>query len=72
MPRVYDSSNDPIDYCRRHFPKTEEKALELHNNAGDGPDGRGNCFSYESDHPPYEDCDYKCYNCGRLLTEADN
>jgi hypothetical protein len=74
MPRIYDSTSDPIDYCRRcfdrHFP-TEAKAFAEHGDKGDGPDGRGNCFGYDSDHPPYEHEDY-CAKCKRPLTADDN
>jgi hypothetical protein len=23
MPRIYDSANDPLDFCLRHFPSEE-------------------------------------------------
>jgi hypothetical protein len=69
--RIYTSESDPIDFCRDCFP-SEEDAIELYGNLGDGPDGRGNCFSYDEGHPPYEETDYKCETCKCLLTEADN
>lgn len=71
MPRIYTSANDPIDFCRRCFPK-EAKANSLYGNVGDGPDKRGNCFDYDADHPNYEETDYKCNSCRKLLTEKDN
>ena len=74
MPRIYSSASDPIDFCRAHFPKTEAAALKFAK-MGDGPDGRGNCFSYDDDHPPYEDDDsgmYRCHTCRKKLTEVDN
>lgn len=72
MPRIYDSTSSPIDYCRKCFPKTEEEALELHGNQGDGPDGRGNCFGWDEDHPDYDGEDYTCEKCRRRLTSRDN
>lgn len=71
MPRVYTSANDPIDFCVKHFPATDD-AKERFGNVGDGPDGRGNCFDYDADHPDYDGEDYKCHDCGKPLTGADN
>jgi len=56
MPRIYTSSNSPLDFCVRCFPKNEAKAELTYGRMGVGPDGRGNCFSYEADHPDYS-CD---------------
>lgn len=50
MPRIYTSASDPIDFCQACFP-TEEEALRMYGNVGDGPDDRGNCFSYNEEHP---------------------
>lgn len=72
MPRIYTSTSDPLDFCQRCFPKSEDKAFLRYGDIGDGPDGRGNCFSYDDDHPPYEDEDYRCVTCNRLLREKDN
>ena len=71
MPRIYTSTNDPLDFCQVHFPN-EKNAEKRFGNVGSGPDGRGNCFSYDAEHPPYEDTDYKCESCGRQLNENDN
>ncbi len=73
MPRIYDSTSGPIDYCNVHFPKTEELAYKLHGNVGDGPDGRGNCFGYDCPHPDYEDDPdmYQCAACGKVLTSRN-
>ncbi len=72
MPRVYDSTSGPIDFCKRHFPTERQAELEF-GDVGDGPDGRGNCFGYDCDHPDYEDDPdmYKCYVCERVLTARD-
>ena len=68
--RIYTSCSDPIDFCKRCAPD-EDEASERYGNLGDGPDGRGNCFGYDEDHPPYSDCDYRCEECGETLTDED-
>lgn len=68
MPRVYTSANDPLDFCDECFPN-ERRATERFGNVGDGPDGRGNCFEYEADHPPYDHDGYKCCECGKELAD---
>ena len=72
MPRIYTSRNDPIDFCQRHFPRTEDAAREEFGDVGDGPDGRGNCFEYDACHPDYDGNGYHCYECRRELTEVDD
>lgn len=76
MPRIYTSTSDPVDFCRRHFPLSEEHAFEKYGHLGDGPDGRGNCFGYDEDHPDYEAdrfaFPYRCAVCQRVLRDADN
>ena len=69
--RIYDSSNAPVDFCRHCFP-TMTEAKERFGNVGDGPDERGNCFDYDSDHPPYSDTEYLCFDCEMPLTDKDN
>lgn len=74
MPRIYDSASDPIDFCKRHFPGLA-LATERYGNVaktGNGPDGRGNCFDHNAEHPPYEGEDYKCETCRCTLTEKDD
>lgn len=71
MPRIYDSTSSPLDFCKECFP-TADDAEERFGAVGDGPDGRGNCYDYNSDHPPYQFEDYVCYDCGRSLTKRDN
>lgn len=71
MPRIYTSTSDPLDFCKRCFPN-EVSAKKKYGNIGDGPDGRGNCFSHDDEHPPYEDLDYDCETCGKRLTVKDN
>ncbi len=70
MPRIYTSCNDPIDFCQRHFPSLEN-AKKKYNNLGDGPDGRGNCFDYNAEHPDYSNDNYTCETCGKKLKERD-
>jgi hypothetical protein len=74
MPRIYDSASDPMDFCKWCFPE-EAEAEELYGDVtltGEGPDGRGNCFGWEAEHPPYSDTDYTCDTCGKTLTDEDN
>lgn len=74
MPRIYTSANDPLDFCIRHFP-TEEAAEKKYGNVtktGEGPDGRGNCFGWDAEHPPYEGTDYVCHLCKKRLHEVDD
>ena len=67
--RIYASDNDPIDFCKGCFP-SEEEAIEEYGNIGNGPDDRGNCFDYDSYHPPY-DAEYCCAGCGKTLGGRD-
>jgi hypothetical protein len=73
VPRIYTSASDPIDFCKRDFPQSEAAARRRFGNVGDGPDGRGNCFSYDDEHPDYTDDPkmYRCYTCKKPLTEND-
>lgn len=71
MPRVYTSANDPVDFCKRHFPN-EAMALKRYGNKGEGPDGRGNCFAHGAEHPDYDYETYDCVTCGCRLTGRDN
>ena len=73
MPRVYDSANEPIDYCRYCFHWIERVAEELHKFPvlSTANDGRGCCFSVGCEHPPYDEWDYKCAKCGDTLGESD-
>lgn len=72
MPRIYTSQSDPLDFCKSCFPKVESKAFAVYGSLGDGPDGRGNCFSYDDEHPPYEDEGCLCEVCSKVLTNRDN
>lgn len=72
MPRIYTSESYPVDYCRKCFPRTEATAFAIHGHDGDGPDGRGNCFAYNCEHPDYEgDILYYCSQCGKNLGARD-
>jgi len=71
MPRIYTSANDPLDFCTRHFPG-ERLARARYGSVGDGPDGRGNCFEYNAEHPDYSDTDYRCETCTCTLSDSDN
>lgn len=74
MPRIFDSGNSAHDFCRKCFP-TEGVALTQYSDeriTGVGPDDRGNCFGYDTEHPPFEYEEYDCYACGKRLTGKDN
>ena len=74
MPRIYDSASNPLDFCKRCFPKSEKTALKYADEKkyGPGPDDRGNCFGYDAEHPDYDDTDYRCETCNRQLSSKDN
>lgn len=72
MPRIYTSVSDPLDFCRRCFPKTEATAETKYGHNGDGPDGRGNCFGYDAEHPDYDGEGYHCTICRKVLGKQDN
>jgi len=71
MPRVFDSANNPIDFCLKHMPP-EEVAKRRYGNVGNGPDGRGNCFGHDCEHPDYGGDNYRCHSCKKVLTSEDN
>jgi len=71
MPRIYTSASNPIDFCSRHFPN-QLNALKKYGNVGDGPDGRGNCFGYDAEHPPYDGEGYRCHTCNCVLSDAQD
>lgn len=75
MPRIYDRASSPIDLCRSCFKKkypTEEQARKEFGGGEDGPDGRGDCFSYNEEHPDYQGEGYECWECRKTLTDFDN
>jgi hypothetical protein len=67
--RIYTSASDPLDFCSRHTPG-EVLAKKRYGNLGDGPDGRGNCFAYDVEHPDY-DGEQRCATCRCKLSERD-
>lgn len=71
MPRVIASNSDCYDFCHICMPTVEEAVAE-YGDIGYGPDGRGNCFGYNEDHPPYQETDYTCTKCGDALKTIDN
>jgi len=74
MPRIYNSASEPTDFCRRHMPPERRAELYFGNirRWGEGPDGRGNCYSYDAEHPPYDGEDYRCNTCKKTLTSEDD
>lgn len=74
MPRICKSDNEPVDVCLSCWYNGDgcyARAKELFGNIGDGPDGRGNCFERDVEHPPYDSADYRCVFCGKKLTIQD-
>jgi hypothetical protein len=57
MPRIYDSMNAPLDFCRGCFPDEVTAEIE-HGNMDNDPDlndpDNGNGFGYDCSHPCYE------------------
>ena len=75
MPRIYDAASNPWDFCRDCLPSEAEALTVLGDNGREnnqGPDGRGNCFGYDAEHPDYDGEDYRCDRCRRHLTAKDN
>jgi len=80
--RIYNSEAGAIDLCRDCWP-TEAEAIEKYAKGPDGPDGRGNCFEYDAEHPWFfngwndeeddffADEEYDCGECGCRLTQRD-
>jgi len=54
--------NQPIDFCYLCAPESEEVAEVVY----------GELNGFDCDHPPYEDDEYSCYECGVELTEVDD
>jgi hypothetical protein len=50
----------------------EVNAQRRFSDDGPGPDGRGDCFSYDAEHPNYGGEDYRCHSCRCALTDTDN
>lgn len=71
MPRINTSLSDPLDFCKSCFPDAI-LAKERYGHLGDGPDGRGNCFSWNDEHPDYTLDEYFCESCGKVLTARDD
>lgn len=70
MPRLFTSKNEPMDFCRHCWP--DLATAERHFATGEeGPDGRGDCFDYDTEHPPYDDEIYTCCACECDLNEDD-
>lgn len=69
--RIRDSQNNPLDFCRFCRP-SEWKATQEHSDpTKGGPDGRGDCFVYDDQHPDYESDEYRCEVCKWPLTKED-
>lgn len=71
MPRVITSDNDCLDFCFKCFP-SKLVSFQRFGNNGDGPDNRGNCFSWDDLCPQYDGEGYECYACGKTLKDRDH
>ena len=82
MPRFYNwyrdgngetsGGGDPIDLCRRCWGKSLANSIKINrldNGLSDLNEQRANGGE---DHPPYSECDYECYICGKGLTNKDD
>lgn len=61
LDREHNQDNDPRDYCKTCFPTAAVANVDnpMAEETGD-------------DHPSYSDTDYKCYMCGKALTDEDD
>jgi hypothetical protein len=59
--RVYygDENSDPKDFCKSCFP-SEATATKKYKD-----------ISYDEEHPPYDETDYRCEICKKNLKEVD-
>jgi hypothetical protein len=80
--RIQDSESGQVDLCRSCIP-TEAEARKKYGQGPDGPDGRGNCYEYDTENPWFfdglndlgdewmADDGYDCAECGVRLTQFD-
>ena len=68
--RIYTTSSSPLDYCRLCAP-ADTPGTKLAHTDGPGPDGRGDCYGYDAEHPDYDGEFYRCHQCRRPLTQGD-
>lgn len=66
--------NENMDLCRRCWPKrrTFLDGLLVKNNLQHLINTEWVEYNDEGDHPDYDDCDYSCDCCNRVLTLLDN
>jgi len=72
MPRITTKSADALDFCNAHMPSVYDAEVRFRYRGQPGPDGRGNCFEYDPEHPDYGQDEYHCHRCGTLLNSSDN
>ena len=63
MSRIYVNSTVVVDFCDKCMP--DERAAKEKYCETDG-------FAYDVTHPTYSIGDYRCYVCGKQLTELDD
>ena len=73
MPRIYDSVDDPYDYCKKCFP-SEAEAKKRHDKKGHiyGPLSAVINISYDAWHPSYDNEDCRCHDCEKPLDGSDD
>ena len=72
--RVRDSESSPIDFCKSCWNKIGKDEMEDRykeaNVPADDNEGRGCCYEYNDETPPYSEWgDYQCEECGIELTD---
>ena len=69
MPRIYDSENNALDYCKRCFPTESQAAFDY---------DPGGYYGWDCSHPDYDEENeyvpksYECEDCGVELKTVDN
>jgi hypothetical protein len=72
----FSAENENLDFCRVCWPHKAKKIVAGY--AGVSEEARKAAFQEMSanpegeEHPPYDDCDYSCECCGKLLTNKDD
>ena len=79
MPRVYlqhtgeVEPNYPADFCIDCWPADPQVCADISGvSIEEAEECIEQCGKEGHDHPPYEDEDYCCEDCGEELTEKDN
>lgn len=76
-PTGWSAENENIDFCKKCWPRIDICDLREHVTDEiideDLEHDLKQCTNLDGcDHPPYDECDYTCEKCGKLLTEEDD